>query len=77
MGPRCWGELVGPPVSGVGGRNYRVLCVGYVEYKELSIMIGFGLCERRPCDVIRSWGPRGAGKAAWAWVWGSLICIGL
>ena len=39
-------------------------------------MAGFGLCERRPRDVVRSWGLRGAGKAAWAWAWGSLICVG-
>ena len=48
----------------------------YVYFKELRIIIGLGLCERRPWDVVRSWGPRGAGKAAWAWAWESPICVG-
>ena len=76
MGPRCWGDLVGLPVSGVGGRVCRVLCVMYVSFKALCKSIGFSLSERRPRDVVRSWGLRGAGKAACAWAWWSLICVG-
>ena len=76
MGQRCWGDLVGLPVSGVGGRGCRVLCVLYVSFNEVCIIMGFVLCERRPREVGKSWGLRRAGKAAWAWVWGSRICIG-
>ena len=51
------------------GRNCRIVCVLYVSFKELCIIIGFRLHERRARDVMRSWGPRGAGKAVWVWAW--------
>ena len=35
--------------------------------------MGFGLHERLAWDVVRSWGLRGAGKAARVWAWGNLI----
>ena len=45
--------------------------------KPLSISIGKSQQPHTaPRDVMRSWGPHGAGKAAWAWAWGSLICVG-
>ena len=39
--------------------------------------MGFGLHERRVRDVMRPWGPHGAGKAMRVWAWGSLICVGI
>ena len=40
------------------------------------MIVGFGLGKRRPWDAMRSWGSRGAVKAVWVWVWGSLIRAG-
>ena len=55
---------------GSRGRDCRVLCVVFIYFEELCILIGFGLHERRAWDVVRSWGLRGAGKAVWVWAWG-------
>ena len=48
---------------GSRGRDCRVLCMIYVQFKDLRIIIGFSLCEKCARDVVRSWGLRGAGKA--------------
>ena len=61
---------------GSRGRDCRVVCVLYICFKEICVLIGFGLHERRAQDVMRSWGLRGAGKAVGVWAWGSLICVG-
>ena len=55
---------------GSKGRDRRTLCAIYVYFKAVSIIIEFGLHERRAWDVVRSWGLRGAGKAVWVWAWG-------
>ena len=61
-----WGCLS----RGSRGRDCRAACVLYVYVKELCIIVGFGLQERCARDVMRPWGPRGAGKAVWVWAWG-------
>ena len=79
VGVRCrggsWGR--GAEVTSSGclsrgsrGRDCRVVCVIYVYYKELCIIVWFGLHERCARDVVRPWGPRGAGKAVWVRAWG-------
>ena len=48
----------------------------YLLFKEVHLIIEFGWRERRARGALRPWGPLGAGKAAWVWAWGFLICVG-
>ena len=57
-------------------RGCRFLCVIYVCFTELNLIIGFGWRERRSRGAVRPRGPRGANKATWVWAWAVLICVG-
>ena len=61
---------------GSGGRDRRVLCIIYVYFKELILIIGFGWRKTLARGAMRPWVPRGAGNATWVWAWGVLICVG-
>ena len=55
---------------GSRGRDCCVLCVIYVSFEKLYILVGFGLRERCLRGTARYRSLCGAGKAVWVRAWG-------
>ena len=55
---------------GSRGRDCCVLCVIYVYFAELYIILGFGLHDRCARDVVSPRGLFGADTAVWVRAWG-------